>query len=136
YGLPYAQQLKTEETKYKLDASRDITLMGQPSLLSLGAKYDQRQGRGYTASYAVGGLGGINIDDYNTGAAWDSNTTNYVGGTYYDNEGLRSAWEATGSLSKTIADTNRIYIDEDIIAVYAMATTEMDWGNFTFGSRI
>src|SRR5690606_10241329 len=88
YGLPYAQQLKTEETKYKLDASRDITLMGQPSLLSLGAQYDQRQGRGYTASYAVGGLGGINIDDYNTGAAWDSNTTNYVGGTYYDNEGL------------------------------------------------
>ncbi len=136
YGLPYAQQLKTEETKYKLDAERDITLLGQPSLLSLGTQYDQRKGRGYTASYAVGGLGDINIDDYNTGNAWDSNTTNYVGGTYYDNKGLRSAWEATGNLSKTIADTNRIYIDEDIFAVYAMATTEMGWGNFTFGSRI
>ena len=137
YGLPYTQALENEETKFKLDAQRDISLFGQPSLLSLGLQYDNRNADGHVATYAMQNLTGLfDLDRYNTGERWDSNTTNTIGGTYYDNKGVRDAWEATGTLHNSYAETDKISVDEKVTAAYAMATTEMAWGNLSFGARI
>ena len=138
-GLPYVQQLENEETKFKLDAQRNITLFNYASSLAMGVQLDQREASGYVANYQTDmtTLAAIDIDQFNTGERWDSNTTNTIGGTYYDNKGLYDAWAATGAFDDiSVAEADKIAIDEDITAVYAMTTSETGWGNFTVGARI
>ncbi|WP_221793150.1 TonB-dependent receptor [Oceanobacter mangrovi] len=139
YGMPYAMQMHIDEHKFKLDSSKDITLLNQPATLALGAQYDKREARGFTGSYTLDftTIAAVDIDSFNTGKAWDSNTTNTIGGTYYNNTALRKAWEAAGAYGNfAVSDTNKVAIDEEVMAAYAMATTEMGWGNFTVGARV
>src|SRR5690606_1393990 len=71
-----------------------------------------------------------------TGKGWQSKTTNALGGTYYNNAGLRDAWEATPAWAIPVpADSERIAIQEEITALYAMATLDYNWGNVAFGLR-
>ncbi len=137
-GIHYVQNLDVDSTKFKLDADRDFTWFDQSAKLELGMQVDQRQGDGYVAMPILDYTFPVNnIGSYDTGKPWASNTTNTIGGTYFDNKGLYGAWAATGELEiGEIPDANLIAIDEDIAAVYAMATTEYDWGNFVIGARV
>lgn len=137
-GIHYVQVLDVDTDKFKLDATRNFAWFGQDAELKLGAQYDTREADGYISTSAIGGFpSSVNIDDFNTGKLWDSNTTNTIGGTYYDNVGLRDAWAATGTLTQpVIGPENMIFIEEDIIAAYAMTTTEFNWGNVVIGARV
>ncbi|WP_460941422.1 TonB-dependent receptor [Parahaliea aestuarii] len=139
FGLHYVQSLDIEATQYKVDASRDLTLFGLSSTLSLGAKWDDREADGFIAQPVLGAFpAGINIEDYNTGELWDANTSNTIGGTYYNNAGLYYAWASAADLSTDglIAPENRIAIEEDILAVYGMLRSEFSWGNVVAGLRV
>jgi len=136
-GLDVAQNLDIEATKFKLDAERDTALFGD-STLALGVQYDQRESGGYAISQGINfGFPVPDIGAFDTGVPWDSNTTNSIGGTYYDNRGLRAAWEAAGGLGPVDpADDLLVAIDEDILAAYLMATTRFAWGNVVYGVRV
>ncbi|MFA5495636.1 MAG: TonB-dependent receptor [Porticoccaceae bacterium] len=137
-GLHYVQALDVETDKFKLDAERDMVWFGRDAKLELGVQYDTRDADGYISTAATGAFpASVDIDSFNTGKPWDANTANTIGGTYYDNTGLRRAWAASGTLTMpVISPENEILIAEDILAVYAMATTEFDWGNVVIGTRI
>ena len=137
-GVHYVQNLDVDSTKFKLDADRDFTWFDQSAKLELGMQIDQRRGDGYVAIPILDYTFPVsNIGSYDTGKLWASNTTNSIGGTYFDNKGLYNAWKATGELEiGEIPAENLIAIDEDLAAVYAMATTDYNWGNFVIGARI
>ena len=136
-GVHYVQSLDVDAELIKLDAERNIEWFGRSAMFSTGLQYDTRQGSGFVATPAVGPFPqGIDIDAFNTGRPWDANTTNSIGGTYYDNVGLRAAWAATGALTApAIAPENRIAMEEDVLALYAMVTTDFDWGSVVVGAR-
>lgn len=136
-GIHYGSALNIDAFKFKLDAERDYQWFGQFATLRLGLQRDSRDADGFVTTPVVGLFpDSINIDDYNTGKGWDSNTTNSIGGTYYDNKGLRSAWEAVGLGSIAPGDDARIAITEEILASYIMSTTEFLWGNVVAGVRL
>ncbi|MFV8816146.1 TonB-dependent receptor [Haliea sp. E17] len=138
-GIHYVQKLDIEATKYKLDATRESEWFGQPATFALGLAWDSRDADGYVATPLVGAFpSSINVDDYNTGKGWDSNTTNSIGGTYYDNKGLRNAWATDGDLSIAgkISPDDMIVLEEDILAAYVQAKTGFDWGNLIAGVRV
>lgn len=137
-GIPYTQALRINEYKAKIDASTDLELFGMASIMDLGIQLDRREGRGWVATYALDyeGPGTLDIDGFNTGKSWYSNTTNTIGGTYYNNKALRQAYEASGYLSNTHSDSDEIFIDEDVNAAYAMTTANTSWGNLVAGIRI
>ena len=64
-------------------------------------------------------------------------SANTIGGRNFDNTGLRNAWSnAVGGLKVDYAPDTLISINEDIIALYGMATTEFNWGNLVYGLRV
>jgi TonB-dependent receptor len=136
-GIHYVQALDVQTDKYKLDAQRDLEWFRRPAELELGAQFDVREGRGYIATPGVGGFpASIDIAGFDSGKPWEGNTTNSIGATYFDNAGLRAAWEASGTLgTPVIGRENLIAIDEDIHAAYAMITTDFAWGNLVVGGR-
>jgi len=137
-GLDIGTRLDIEANKLKLDASRDLALFGRDSTLALGVQYDQRESEGYAVALGVGAGPGLDLDSFDTGVRWEANTTNSIGGTYYDTRAMRDAWLASGTLSpnQQVTSDQEVRIDEDILAVYAMATTRFDWGNIVYGARI
>ena len=136
-GLDVAQNLDIEATKAKLDAERETAFLGD-STLAFGFQFDQRESGGYATSQGFDFAFPVpDIGAYDTGVPWESNTTNSIGGTYYDNQGLRAAWEAAGGLGPVNpAEDLLVAIDEDILAAYAMATTRFSWGNVVYGVRV
>jgi TonB-dependent receptor len=136
-GIHYVQALDVTTDKFKLDLQHDFNWLDQPAVLEVGGQIDTRKGTGYVATPGVGGFPRtVDINAFDTGRLWNSNTTNSIGGTYYDNIGLRDAWAASGQLTwPTISAANQVSIDEDIDAVYAMVTTTFDWGNVVLGAR-
>lgn len=137
FGIDVANRLDIEATKFKLDARRDTSLFGDTTL-GFGFQYDQRQSEGYAIGFGFGSFpGNIDINSFSTNERWYSNTSNSINATYYDNRGLRRAWEAEGGVGDfVVPDDLRVQIDEDIIAAYAMATTRFDWGDVIYGLRI
>lgn len=137
-GILYGQALDIDADKFKLDAERDFEWFDLGATLQIGLQLDQREANGYViSSPSISQFPmSINIDDYNTGRRWDSNTSNTIGGTYYDNKGLRKAWreEGLGRIEPSPADL--IVLEEDILALYAMTTTRFAWGNIVAGARI
>ena len=136
-GIHYGQELNIDGLKLKADAERDFTWFSKPAVLRIGVQLDTRDADGFIATPTVKSFpASIDIDSFNTGTPWDSNTTNTIGGTYYNNIDLRNAWAATGGLGPlTATDDGRIDIQEEIIATYAMATTDFNWGNIVIGAR-
>src|SRR5690606_21605031 len=138
-GLRYLQSLDVDANLVKLDAARNVRwLGGRDARLAAGLKRDTREGTGFVATPVIGAFpDGIDIDAFDTGRAWHANTTNSIGGTYYDNIGLRRAWAASGTLPPAaVAPENMIAIEEDVLALYAMVTTDFDWGNLIVGARL
>lgn len=136
-GIHYGQQLDIDASKFKLDGERQLHLFKHAATLKTGLQIDQREASGFLATPAIETFpSNINIDSYNTGNSWDSNTSNTIDGSYYDNVGLRNAWQAAGLGSVTATAANSINIEEDIIAIYGMITTEFNWGNIVVGTRI
>lgn len=136
-GLHYIQALDVDADKLKFSAKRDVQWFGQEATFETGMQWDTREASGYIATPQVGSFPITNIEAYNTSTPWDSNTTNSIGATYYDNIGLRDAWAATGALTiGEVSEANLVAIDEDILAAYAMTTTRFSWGNLVLGARI
>lgn len=137
-GLFIDDVLDNDADKFKLDAERETALFGTTTFLRFGLQQDSKEAQGYsTIAYGASPLAvGIDPEQYNTGKRWDSLTSNSIGGSYYDNVGLRKAWQASAAwMTPTPADSERIYIEEDVTSLYAMATLEYDWGNVVLGAR-
>lgn len=137
-GLIVADALDNDATEFKLDAERETQWFGTSTFIRLGLVQDSREARGYsTIAYGASPvLGGIDPEQYNTGKPWNSMTTNSIAASYYNNVALRKAWQASAVWRDPVpADNERIAIDEDVTALYAMATLEYSWGNLVVGAR-
>jgi len=130
--------LDTEAWKLRIDGERAITLFGRDTDLRTGFQYDTREAVGNGLSFSIGSFpSSIDIASFDTGEAWDTGFSNTIGGTYYDNTGLRDAWAAAvGGLGISPSADQLIEIEEDILAAYAMATTHFDGGNIVYGARV
>jgi TonB-dependent receptor len=136
-GVIVASNLDFEATTFKVDATRDTELLGDTTL-AFGAQYDIREGSGIAIAQA-GGLfpSSVNINSFRTNVRWYSDMNNSIGATYYDNEGLRAAWErAIGGFNVAAPADQVIQIEENILSAYGMATTRFDWGNIVYGVRV
>ena len=138
FGYLVGMSLTNDAIKGKLDAERDFTAFGLDTTLKIGAQYDHRDVDGYDTTAGLGAFpSSINIADYNTGNLWSTGFDNTIGATYYDNIGLRKAWdEAVGGIKIAGDDTSLISIKEKIAAGYVMADTKFDWGNIVYGVRV
>jgi TonB-dependent receptor len=137
FGLRYGQAMDVDADKFKLDASRAVTVLGRDGELRIGAQYDTREADGYVISLAFGRWPDIDIASFRTDRPWTANASNSIGATYYDNPGLINAWAAAGGLGPINAPAeNLVAIDEDILAAYGMLTTEYQWGSLVLGARI
>jgi TonB-dependent receptor len=137
-GIDYASLLSIEAGKFKFDAERQTTLFGDTDL-KVGVMLDRRDADGYAINLGVGFVPeSVDIGSFDTGNTWyEGHTTNSIGGTYYDNIGLRAAWADAGGLGPVEATPDQlISIDEDIYAAYAMATTHFSGGNIVYGLRV
>ncbi|WOJ97994.1 TonB-dependent receptor [Congregibacter brevis] len=135
-GIGVFNPLDQEVNKYKLDLQREV---GNNSTLAFGLQFDQREAQGGSITQAVVGfpVDTVTINDFNTGALWNSNTTNTIGGTVFDNPALDAAWQASGAYpSKEVPPENEIRINEDILALYGMYTMQFDWGSAILGLRV
>ena len=137
-GLDFANELNIDAIKYKLDLDRDMELFGRDSTVEFGVMFDQRESDGFASALTIDFSFPIaDVSAFDTGRLWSSNTTNTIGGTVYDNVGLRDAWEAQGGVGPIdVPEDELVAIDEDILSVYAMATTRFDWGNVVYGLRL
>ncbi len=135
-GIIVAGSTDTEATKAKLDLERDIEWGGLPSVVKVGGQYDTREAIGGFAQ-AVGGFpSSVDINDFVTDDLWDADFNNSINGRNVNNVALRNAWDAAvDGLSVDFAPDTLIGIEEDVLALYAMATTEFSWGNIVYGLR-
>jgi TonB-dependent receptor len=136
-GIDFGSQLQIDATKFKLDARRGIAVAGRDTELGLGLQLDRRESTGFALNQAITPISGVDIDSFNLGTPWESNTTNSIGATYYDNTGVRNAWAAAGGIGPVQPTADQLVaIDEDILAAYLMATTDFNWGNVVYGLRM
>lgn len=137
FGLIYATDLTTDAYKAKLDLSRDVDVMGHASVIKFGGQYDTRKAVG-GSTLAFGGFpANVDINNFVTDNLWSSDFNNSIAGRNIDNPGLIDAWEqAVGGIDVNFDDDSLIGIDEDVIAVYGMATTEFTNGNIVYGARL
>lgn len=144
YAYKINSPLKVDADKIKLDASKDMSFLGLPSTLSIGGEYNQREAKGenlveFDVLAFIPALGGTDLDvnSFLTNQRWQSNTSNSINANYWDNAGLRAAWEASGAeLFPAASADERTHIEEDITAVYAMMDSQFNWGNIVYGVRV
>jgi TonB-dependent receptor len=138
FGLFYTGGIDTEATKGKIDLERELDFAGHLTTVKFGGQYDTREATGGSAQiFDFVTLAGININDYVTSDAWDADFSNTIGAMNIDNVGLRQAWEqAAGGLSADFTEDSLISIEEDILSLYGMATTDFSWGNLVYGVRV
>ncbi|WP_438865586.1 TonB-dependent receptor [Neptunicella sp.] len=134
----YGSTLEIDAWKYKIDADRDVKVGSYAGQLKVGAMLDTRSTEGFgTSGSQQYHLWGVNPADYVTNTAWETDFTNSIKGTYFDNKGLRQALEqASGGLVVTPTADTQINIDEDIMVAYGMLTTDFSWGSLVAGVRI
>jgi TonB-dependent receptor len=134
-ALYFQRELETDANKFKFDAGREIDFMGD-SYLKLGFQYDTREAEGGSGFSAGAFPDSVDPSDFVTNDLWDAFFPNTIGGRNIDNAGLEAAWVASGRVNPPNDPDENIGIDEDVLAVYAMNTTEFDWGNINYGIRI
>ena len=137
FGIGFYSPMDQEVDKFKVDLKR--ALMGK-SELKFGLQLDQREAIGGANTVAFGGYPedlALRVNDFDTGRPWVSNTTNSIGGTYFDNPGLDRAWQSYDIYpSGSVDPENAVAIDEDILAGYVSYTKSTDWGNYVVGVRV
>ena len=137
YGIGFYNPLEQEVDKFKLDVSRDIA---NDSVIKFGMQIDQREAEGGANTVAFlpypDELVPL-INNYDTGKPWESNTTNSLGGTYFDNPALDQAWQQYALYPGGSIDAdNVVSIDEDINAGYVSYIRSTDWGSYILGMRV
>ncbi|MEM9879657.1 MAG: TonB-dependent receptor, partial [Pseudomonadota bacterium] len=137
FGLIFANSLETENYKLKLDAARDMDLFDRETRVQAGIQIDLRDATGGDTLDFGGFPSSVDINSFVTTDPWDSDFDNTINATNYDNIGLIDAWEAAvGGFDVPFDPESLVGIDEDIFAIYAMATTQFEWGNIVYGARI
>ena len=136
FGLVFGGDDRTEAVKAKVDLSREIEFAGMPTEIKFGGQFDTREADGGSALAFGGFPSSVDINRYVTGLLWHADFENSIEGRIIDNSGLRSAWEdAVGGLSVSFDDDSITKIEEDVLALYAMGTTDFSWGNVVYGLR-
>ena len=138
FGLIFAGATDTEATKAKLDLSREFEFFGNTTEVKFGGQFDTREANGgSTLAQDFAGLAGVDLNSFVTNQAWDSDFNNSIGGRNFNQQGIRSAWAANvGGLSAPFDEDSLTLIEEDVTALYAMATTDTAWGNLVYGLRV
>ncbi|WP_339719487.1 TonB-dependent receptor [uncultured Paraglaciecola sp.] len=144
YAYKISTPLNVDSDKLKLDASKDLSFLGLPATLSVGAEYTQREAKGenlvaFDVLAFIPAYGGVSLDfnSYLTNQPWDSNTSNSLNAMYWDNAQMRADWEATGAeLFPEASADERTHIEEDIMSLYGMMDSQFNWGNVVYGVRI
>ena len=144
YAYKINTPLNVEADKLKLDASKDMSFLGLPSTLFVGAEYNQREVKGqnlvaFDVLAFIPAYGGVALDvnSYLTDQRWESNTSNSINANYWDNSRLRKDWEASGAnLFPDATADQRTEIEEDISVLYAMMDSQFNWGNIVYGVRV
>ena len=137
FGIGFYNPLEQEVDKFKFDVSRDIT---NDTVIKFGMQIDQREAEGGANTVAFlpypDELVPL-INNYDTGEPWESNTTNSLGGTYFDNPALDQAWQQYALYPGGSIDAdNVVSIDEDINAGYVSYIRSTDWGSYILGMRV
>lgn len=137
FGLIFSDSLDIDNIKVKLDASRDLEFASTPIRLKTGFLADLRDGEGGSAEAFGGFPSSVDISSFLTDQPWDTDFSNTIGGTNYDNSGLRDAWEeAIGGFDAAFDPASVIDLKENIYAGYVMGTAEFGWGSFVAGVRV
>lgn len=137
FGLIFANDLKTEAYKAKLDLSKEIDFLGRTSELKFGGQFDTREAVGGDTLVFGGFPGAVDINSFVTPELWDSDFNNTIAGRNIDNSALIDAWEqAVGGFDVNFDEDSLIGIEEDVFAAYAMATTKFTGGNIVYGARL
>lgn len=138
FGLIFGGGTDTEATKLKLDLVRDLDLAGMPTQVKFGGQIDTREATGgSTLSQDFAAFAGIDINAFATDQLWDSDFNNSIGGRNFQQGALRAAWQANiGGFDTSFDPDSQTSIEEDVIALYAMATTDLAWGNLVYGLRV
>ncbi|MBU3021622.1 TonB-dependent receptor [Aestuariibacter sp. A3R04] len=144
YAYKINSPLNVDADKIKLDASKDLSFLGLPSTLSIGGEYNKREAKGenlvdFDVLAFIPAFGGAELDvnSFLTEESWASNTSNSINANYWNNAGLRAAWEASGAeLFPAASADERTHIEEDITAAYAMMESQFNWGSIVYGLRI
>lgn len=136
FGLIFASEIETEATKIRADLSRSTEFMGKATDIKFGTQFDTRVANGGD-TLAFGGFpSDIVINDFVTDTLWSSDFDNTIGGRNVNNIALDDAWdEVANGRPFEFDDDSLISIEEDILAVYAMATTDFNWGSLVYGLR-
>lgn len=135
-ALVFASELDIDTWKLKFDTERETDLFGQTTFKA-GVQADLRDAAGRGSGVSISGVpAGIDVGSFATDDPWDTNFNNSIGGRNFDNVGLIDAIDAAGGIPKTFNPVNNTNIDENIYAVYGMATTDLDWGNIVYGVRL
>ena len=137
FGIGFYNPLEQQVDKFKFDVSRDIA---NDSVIKFGMQIDQREAEGGANTVAFlpypDELVPL-INNYDTGKPWESNTTNSLGGTYFDNPALDQAWQQYALYPGGSIDAdNVVSIDEDINAGYVSYIRSTDWGSYILGMRV
>ena len=136
-GLVVNFGLDTDATKIKFDASRPLQIANRDTELKLGVQFDTREASGGDTLGFGGFPGTVDINSFVTDGLWSSDFNNSIGGRDIDNVGLINAWEqAIGGFQSDFDPDSLIGIEEDVLSLYAMATTEFEWGNLVYGARV
>ena len=136
-GILFNVGMDTENTKLKVDADREIQMFGMDSVVKLGFMHDSRDVEGGNGLGITGFPSGIDIQQFFTGQPWNTDFNNTVRGGYWDNKGLRNAWEReAGGLDAPYPADSLVAINEDILVGYAMLTHTFDNGNVVYGARV
>ncbi|MEM1263499.1 MAG: TonB-dependent receptor [Pseudomonadota bacterium] len=136
-GLIVNFGLDTEATKLKFDASRPIEVGGRETTLKLGVQFDTREADGGDTLGFGGFPDTVDINSFVTSQLWSSDFNNSIAGRDIDNTGLISAWsQAVGGLQSDFDPDSLIGIEEDVVSLYTMATTDFSWGNLVYGARV
>lgn len=134
-----------EADKFKLDLAKDIPgIMGDTARVSMGLELNQRSVDGENAvdfdvTAFIADFGGVTLDfnSFLTNEPWYTNTSNSINAMYWDNVGMRQAWEATGASLVSPAEASEVtQIEEDITVAYAMIDEQFYWGSLVYGVRI
>ncbi|MEM6545985.1 MAG: TonB-dependent receptor, partial [Pseudomonadota bacterium] len=136
FGVDVFNPLDQEIDKYKLDVRRELA---EQSSIAFGFQYDAREAVGSSSGNGLVPFPSdiVDVNAFDTGRPWASNTTNTIGGTYYDNEAINAAWRTSPLFPiATRAPDQEVNINEDILAVYGMYTREFDWGSVVLGLRL
>ncbi|CAN5668048.1 TonB-dependent receptor [soil metagenome] len=125
----------------KLDISRETELFGRETKVQFGVLYTDRQKKsreaGYTKSFTTGTIPTWSTFATDIGYLGTQNL-NYT--FRYTDKGFTSAFVnnliATGQATRTDTRGNYYLVGEELAALYAMATTQFDWGNIVYGARV